>query len=108
VSNDNLIQFPLRPTPMAASDELIAHLWALLNAETIFSNRPVIDLTKRVKLKTEKHGLFSNPVWLTVDEVTFDPDPESRWYIVGTGKTEADSKIDLLDKLHTEYQRAGR
>jgi hypothetical protein len=113
MSDDNLLHFKLRPTPNDASETQINNLWdfatslmkqsarAAFNAETMF-----IDLQRPYKIKAERRpSLHRLPEWFAIDENTFDPDPGSRWHIVGTGECEQDAKMDLLALLHEEFSR---
>lgn len=38
-----------------------------------------------------------------VDDITFDPDPESRWHVRGCGRTDTEAVADLLDQLEDDH-----
>ena len=99
MSNDNVI--PLRPTPKHFSDdEFVRTAWdlacELIRAQSVNPECAFIDLTRRYKITAERRpSLYRMPEWFAIDELTFDPDPDSLNHIVGTGTTEQDAKMDL-------------
>jgi hypothetical protein len=105
MDDDNV--FYLRPTPRHASTKLINSLWdyatSLMKQQAVNAETAFIDLKRRYKIKVERRpSLFRLPEYSAIDELTFDPDPISRWHIIGVGESESDAKLDLLEKLNAE------
>lgn len=98
-------------TPDHCSDDTINRLWeggpvlpkdvdvpaAALNPETMFSY--VIDLRRKYIFQFERLGLDRLPEFRCIDVLTFDPDPDSSWHIIGKGSTRGDAQADLLEKI---------
>jgi hypothetical protein len=101
-------------TPKHCSDDTINALWEdgpeLPSDVSLFevavaitrqnAKAHTIDLTQRYKIKVERlPTLYRLNQFAATDELTFDPDPESHWHLVGIGETESDAKLDLLEKI---------
>lgn len=72
----------------------------------------VIDLTKLERAPDIKCELMPDGWYWATDRASFDPDPESRWYVIGRGKTKREAFYDLLQRLadvtqmpEPQYQR---
>lgn len=90
----------MRRTPDETSDETIEAL--LMNAETILSNKPVsyvIDLQRKYAFRFRMVGRWRRAEYECIDMLTYDPDPDSTWHLIGYGETEGDAKLDLLEKI---------
>jgi hypothetical protein len=96
-------------TPNDCSDDTINRLWeggpvlprdippAALNPETMLSY--VIDLRRKYIFQFERLGLDRLPEYRCIDVLTFDPDPDSTWHIIGKGSTRGDAQAHLLEQL---------
>jgi hypothetical protein len=94
-------------TPNHCSDDTINQLWeggpvlpSVLNPETMFSGATerLIDLQR--KYDFEYTQFLSRPVsWMCRDRITFDPDPESDWHIIGYGDTREQALMDVLEQI---------
>lgn len=113
MSDDNVVPFRMAPAPELMSDTGIHRLWdggselptsiprSAFNPETLFSYEPtyVLDLQRKYAFEITRHGLDRRPEFHCVDMLTFDPDPDSRWHLIGKGETEGDAKLDLLERI---------
>jgi hypothetical protein len=101
--------FKMAPCPALMSDTGIhaLELWKdgpvlpnVLNPETMFSGATerLIDLQR--KYDFEYTQFLSRPVsWMCRDRITFDPDPESDWHIIGYGDTREQALMDVLEQI---------
>lgn len=60
----------------------------------------VIDLQQSRRIEVEREPLLGRMVsYVARDLISFDPDPESRWHVIGRGDSPQDATLDLLDQL---------
>ena len=72
----------------------------LFNAETLLSGKPnLIDLTKLEKAPDIACDKMPDGWYWATDRASFDPDPESRWHIIGRGPTKFEAITELLWRL---------
>jgi hypothetical protein len=94
-------------TPNHCSDDTINQLWEggpilpnVLNPETMFSGATdrLIDLHRKYDFEYTRFP--SRPgSWVCRDLITFDPDPESQWHIIGYGDTREQALLDVLEQI---------
>ena len=89
--------------PIAAVSR-ITEMPVQLNPETLLGNKPLgeIDLRRRYGIVTQLHGSHRGVQhWTAIDQNSYDgPDPDGGvGSCVGSGPTEGDAKLDLLDKI---------
>jgi len=83
-----------------------------MNPETIFANkRNLIDLTKLEDAPDIQCELMPDGWYWATDRASFDHDPESRWHVIGQGKTKFEAITELLFKLtevtQQKYEQIG-
>jgi hypothetical protein len=100
-------------TPNDCSDDTINQLWEgailpnVLNPETMFSGATdrLIDLHRKYDFEYTRFP--SRPgSWVCRDLITFDPDPESQWHIIGYGDTREQALLDVLEQIASVVARS--
>lgn len=89
-------------TPHALTDAEINALvdHGLMPAAIRDRSARVIDLQRRMKIEVERAPTLHRLSEYTArDLITFDPDPEMRWHVIGSGTSPQAAVLDLLDKL---------
>jgi hypothetical protein len=71
---------------------------------TCFIRSYTVSIIMKDKTTPQLHSLVRYSVLPSgeieaVNDLTFDPDPESAWHCRGYGRTEQEALADLLDKL---------
>lgn len=90
--------FKMTRTPNHMTDTGIHRL----NAETLLGNKPcgyVIDLRRKYAFQFRMVGRYARPQYECIDTLTYDPDPDSEWHLIGFGSTEGEAQGDLLEKI---------